>query len=331
MRYFATLGPACQNPETLKQMFDAGMTGIRLNLSHGNLADASEWIDHLVQAAMGRAFELLIDLNGPEVRVGDIAIPLSVEAGQEISLGDRGIAVPQEVLAVLQVGDYVLINDGRVRLNCLAVSQDHAVLKVLRGGEITSHKSLAIEGKTIPLPTLSQRDYENLAVMQQYPVTGVMLPFVRDHKDLDQLRAALHQSGLDHIRIYAKIENMAGIRHLPSLLPACDEIVIARGDLGNAMPLWELPAAQKEIAALCRQAGKPFIIATQLLDSMIQRAVPTRAEVCDIFNAVLDGAAGLMVTGETAVGLYPTEVMHYLVHTGTEAALWQQKQSVAIV
>ena len=142
-----------------------------------------------------------------------------------------------------------------------------------------------------------------------------MQPFVRDREDLQAVRAALDEAGCSRVRLLAKIENRAGLERLPQLLPAADEIVIARGDLGNDMPLWELPAAQKRIAAACRDGGKPFMVVTQMLASMERSPVPTRAEVSDIFNAVLDGAASVMVTGETAAGQYPAEVIKYLVNT----------------
>jgi pyruvate kinase len=146
-----------------------------------------------------------------------------------------------------------------------------------------------------------------------------MQPFVRSREDLMEVRGALDAAGGKKIRLFAKIENMAGVNSLGELIPHCDEIVIARGDLGNAVPLWELPAVQKRIAAACRAAGRDFMVVTQMLDSMTHRQVPTRAEVSDIFNAVLDGAASVMVTGETAAGDYPVLAIRYLTRTVREA------------
>ena len=147
----------------------------------------------------------------------------------------------------------------------------------------------------------------------------MMLPFVRGKADILALRSALEQADAADIRIFAKIENMAGVRALPEFLHLADEIVIARGDLGNAMPLWELPRCQKQLSAVCRAAGVPFMVVTQMLDSMCSRAVPTRAEVSDIYNAVADGASSVMLTGETAAGQYPVEAMEYLVRTARTA------------
>ena len=166
---------------------------------------------------------------------------------------------------------------------------------------------------------LFRSDRENLRLARDYGVTGVMQPFVRGREDLEAVRAALDQAGGRDIRLFAKIENLDGVEKLAELIPAADEIVIARGDLGNSGPLWKLPALQKRIAAACREAGRPFMVVTQMLASMEQNPVPTRAEVSDIFNAVLDGAASVMVTGETAVGKHPVAAMEYLAGTVREA------------
>jgi len=329
MRYFATLGPNSHSVQALIELFKAGMTGIRLNLSHGDLQDANPWIlsfEKAAEALKKTDYDLLLDLNGPEVRIGALKQSQLLNPDDMFLIGEQGLSVPDEVFGVLCEGDYVLLDDGRIRCVCTEVKTSSAQLRVLRGGLLSSHKSLAIEGKEINLPTLSAKDYENIAVMKNYPVTGVMLPFVRSQKDLINLRQALDAEGLTHIRIYAKIENMQGVRNLPDFIEYCDEVVIARGDLGNAMPIWELPAVQKDIAAVCRHYHKPFMVVTQLLDSMIERPSPTRAEVSDIFNAVLDGASSLMVTGETAVGKYPASVMRYLVNTGNEAIIWMKRQ-----
>ena len=162
---------------------------------------------------------------------------------------------------------------------------------------------------------MTASDVENIRIAASCGVTGVMQPFVRSRRDLETVRRALDENGGAKIRLFAKIENQTGLERLPEFLETADEIVIARGDLGNAMPLWELPAAQKRIEAQCRKAGKPFMVVTQMLASMEQNPVPTRAEVSDIFNAVADGAAAVMVTGETAVGKWPVEVIRYLSNT----------------
>ena len=314
---YGTLGPACADVETLKQMFEAGMTGIRLNLSHVTLRKAAHQVEALHKAAesCGVKAKLLIDMQGPELRLGTFECEPMLNEGEEVILGAGGIAMPEIVLPYLVAGQQVLLDDGRLLLEML----DGSRAKVLRGGALKSRKSIALPGSKIHPPTMTAEDMENIRDAKEFGVTGVMQPFVRDAEDLKAVRAALNEAGAEDIALFAKIENMDGVEHLDELLPHCEEIVIARGDLGNAMPLWELPAVQKRISAKCREAGKNFMVVTQMLWSMEKAPVPTRAEVSDIFNAVYDGCASVMVTGETAVGKYPVEVIKYLSNTAKEA------------
>ena len=212
------------------------------------------------------------------------------------------------MLRAVTKGQSILLDDGRLRLR--AESADRALVE--RGGVLRSRKSAALPGVEILLPAMTAQDRENLALAPSCGVTAVMQPFVRSADDLKAVRAAMNECGGTDIRLFAKIENRRGMDALAELLPHADEIVIARGDLGNAVPLWELPAVQKRIAARCRENGTPFMVVTQMLASMEHSRVPTRAEMSDIFNAVLDGAASVMVTGETAAGEYPADVIRYL-------------------
>lgn len=375
MEYYGTLGPACGSVQTLKEMLAAGMTGVRLNLSHGDLEENGHWI-RMVQEA-GRELrsqvQILMDLRGPELRLGKLKKEIRAEEGGWQILGNGGLPVPEEALAYMCPGDRILIDDGKVELEVVleaafcrsgaeespwlageagpetrdetaeaglktgnetgeagleagaeagaapSASGCRIMARVVRGGLIKSGKSLAIEGKAVPMPTLTESDRKNIRVAVSYGITGVMLPFVRNKEDLLALREALKEAGAGEIQVFAKIENMQGVESIKELLPYCDHVVIARGDLGNAMPLWKLPGVQKRLARECREAGKPFMVVTQMLDSMHERAVPTRAEVLDIYNAVLDGASSLMLTGETAAGSYPAQAVEYLVNTGEEA------------
>ena len=326
MEYYGTLGPACGSVKILKEMLAAGMTGVRLNLSHGDLEENGHWI-RMVQEA-GRKLhspvQILMDLRGPELRLGKLKEGIQAEEGGRLILGDGGIPVPEEALAYICPGDRILIDDGKVELETEAGAAPSAgrcriMARVVRGGLIKSGKSLAIEGKAVPMPTLTESDRKNIRAVVSYGITGVMLPFVQNKEDLLALREALKEAGAGEIQVFAKIENMQGVESIKELLQYCDHVVIARGDLGNAMPLWKLPGVQKRLARECREAGKPFMVVTQMLDSMHERAVPTRAEVLDIYNAVLDGAASLMLTGETAAGRFPVQAVEYLVNTGEEA------------
>lgn len=316
MDYYGTIGPACASAACLRRMREAGMTGIRVNLSHGTLENQKEYLALIREAGIPK---LLIDLQGPELRIGDLAEPLELPEGAVLRLGRDGVPCPGALIAAVREGQRLLLDDGKMEAEVEQVQPDHMLCTVRRGGVLRSRKSLAAPGVVLHTPTLTAEDRQNLEQARQYGVTGVMLPFVRGAEDLLTLRDALEKLGIGDIRIFAKIENREGVQALTGLLPYVDEVVIARGDLGNAMPLWELPAVQKYIAGVCRSSGVPFMVVTQLLDSMQTRAVPTRAEVCDVYNAALDGASSLMLTGETAVGNYPVEAMQYLVKTAQQA------------
>ena len=327
VQIYGTLGPACFGTETLVRLFEAGMTGVRLNLSHVGLPGAAEQIGHLHAAARRRGVtpQLLIDMQGPELRVGVLPAPLMLEDGASVRLG-TDIPLPPAVLPHLLPGQEVLLDDGKLLLRVTEPLPEGALARVERGGILRSRKSAALPGVEIHLPAMTDSDRENLRLAKGYGVTGVMQPFVRGREDLERVRETLDAAGGQDIRLFAKIENLDGVEKLAELIPAADEIVIARGDLGNSGPLWKLPALQKRIAAACRAAERPFMVVTQMLASMEQSPVPTRAEVSDIFNAVLDGAASVMVTGETAVGKHPVEAMEYLVNTVREAEEYLQNR-----
>lgn len=321
MDFYATLGDSCREMATMGELFRAGMTAVRLNLSHVSLADCAPLLAdfHTAAEMAGVTPRLVIDLQGPELRVGRLRHPAELTEGEDVLLGAGGVPVPQSVVDAAEPGDTISLDDSALLLEVISREQGALRCRVLRGGTLQSRKSLAVLGREIDSPTLTGEDAVNLRDAGRFGVTDVLQPFVRGAEDVQTLRDALDREGLQGVRIMAKIENRRGLRRLDEIIAAADEVCIARGDLGNAVPLWELPRMQKEIARHCRGAGKPFCIATQLLWSMHERAVPTRAEVLDIYNAVLDGASGLMLTGETAVGKYPVEAMRYLVNTANEA------------
>jgi len=321
MDFYATLGAACADRAALSDLFNEGMTAARLNLSHTTLDACAPLLErfHAAASAAGVKPRLVADLQGPELRVGMLEKPAALLAGRDVVLGEGGIPVPQSVVDAAQAGDRISLDDSALLLEVASAGEDALCCTILRGGTLFSRKSLAVLGREIDAPALTDADRANLRKAGAYGVTDVLQPFVRGAEDVRMVRQALDWEGLGAVRIMAKIENRRGIEHLDGILAAADEICIARGDLGNAAPLWELPRMQKEIARRCRAAGRPFCVATQLLWSMESRAVPTRAEVLDIYNAVLDGASGLMLTGETAVGKYPAQAMRYLVRTAKTA------------
>ena len=326
---YGTFGPACGSEKTLEAMFRAGMTGMRLNLSHCDLADSADMLRAFRSAASAAgvdAPQLVIDTQGPELRIGALESPMHLQNGASVLLGEGGIPFPEVVLEALEPGCEVLLDDGKLALWVTAAGSGRAEAEVLRGGTLTGRKSIKLPGKILRLPVLTERDVQNIRHAAEFGVTGLLQPFVHSGEELSRLRHILEENGAGSLKLFAKIETLEGAANLPDILPQADVVVIARGDLGNDMPLWRLPAVQKDIAAACRAAGKPFIVVTQMLASMEHSPVPTRAEVSDIFNAVADGAWGVMVTGETAVGKYPAEAIQYLAETTREARRWLETQ-----
>ncbi len=318
MEIFATLGPACSNQNTIYEMMCQGMTGMRLNLSHTDLAAGSSLLTEFAAAKerFDGGCELLIDLQGPELRIGRIAEALSLEDGT-----DAKIPIPGTLAKLLTPGQTVLLDDGKLSAKVLMVDRHiedpsrpryDAVVHILRGGVLKSSKSLKIEGLDTELPTLTDRDKSNLKVASDYGVTTVMLPFVRGASDIRALKSVVG----DRFRIFAKIENMAGVKHADEIIEELDHkrdmLVIARGDLGNAMPLWALPKVQKQLEEACHKARMPYMVVTGLLASMVENPAPTRAEVSDVYHAIYHGASAIMVTNETAEGKYPVDVIRYM-------------------
>ena len=322
-KIFGTFGPSCISEEILKKMIEAGMTGMRLNLSHAALTESEDYIRNYqtVSTMMGVVPQILIDMQGPELRIGKIEEPWKLEEQQKVLFGCNGIPVPNVIIEVTEVGDEILIDDGKilVRVTDVMAPEQHFMAEVIRSGFIQSHKSIKIVDKNINLPPLTEHDIENIKVAKEYGVTALMQPFVLNGAQLREVRAALNEYGAENVEIYAKIENRLGVENIDDIIPEADVIIIARGDLGNDMPLWELPRIQKQIEKACHKASKPYIVVTQMLASMEKKPVPTRAEVSDIYHAVYHGAWGVMLTGETAIGSYPVEAISYLANTAKEA------------
>ncbi len=316
---FATFGPSCRDEQTIRAMISAGMTGMRLNLSHMSLPDAKEYINSYKNAAesVGVVPQILIDMQGPELRIGKA----DVEANDTVVFGPDGIAVPDEILSCVQIGDEILIDDGKILGLCIETGRNMKV-DIIRKGYISTGKSIKIRNKDIAMPALTAQDVENISLASGYPITAVMQPFVRSADDLKYVRGVLDENGCTDIKIFAKIENMTGVQKINEIIEFSDVIVIARGDLGNDMPLWELPRIQKTIENACKAASKPYIVVTQMLASMESSPIPTRAEVSDIFHAVYNGAWGVMITGESAVGKFPIEAVNYLCNTAKEAEFY---------
>ena len=311
-----TIGPASARRGTLARMLAAGMDVARLNFSHGSQEEHAEVISCLreLEAAGDRPLTILQDLCGPKMRLGllpDAGIVL--RRGQRVELAacersDDGATLPvptEELLAALRPGDSVYLDDGRIALKVVKPGARVAA-RVTVGGPLSSHKGIAAPGAPVDLPAVTPKDLDDLRFGLSQGVDWVAASYVRRPSDLEPLRAAMAEVGV-RAPLIAKIEQAEAVRRIDELIEAVDGILVARGDLGVELPIDEVPAIQKRIVRLCRKAGKPVITATQMLDSMISNPRPTRAEVTDVANAILDGTDAVMLSGETAAGQYPVE------------------------
>ena len=315
----ATLGPACRGAETLSAMIEAGMDMARINASHADTDIIRAEVEAVREASRraGKEVGIILDLMGPKLRVGEIAGgEAALAQGSRLCLcgesftGDaRRVSVNLPGLSSLvSVGDTVLLDDGAIVLVVEEVGASEVFCRVTRGGVLRSRKGLNLPGKSLPLPSLTEKDLTDLRTGVQAGVDWVALSFVRSREDLDALRGVMRENGWD-LPMIAKVEKSEAVRELDAVVEAADGVMVARGDLGVEMPLEEIPLLQKRIIATAARHGKPVITATQMLQSMIESPAPTRAEVTDVANAVLDGSDAVMLSGETAVGGFPVAVV----------------------
>jgi pyruvate kinase len=313
----ATIGPASSGDAVLARLIEAGMDGARLNFSHGTHEDHGESARRIraAQSACGRPLALIADLQGPKLRVGDLPAALVVNAGDEIVVvgeeaardGDLPVA-PAVLGSVLEAGHDVLIADGRVRLRVNRVEQGRARCEVVIGGTIEEHKGVNVPGVVLPVPSLTEKDLSDLDFALGLDVDYVAQSFVRSRADVAALRAKLELAG-SQAWVIAKIELKEAVAALDDILDEADAVMIARGDLGVEIGVAEVPLLQKRIILRALDRGKPAITATQMLETMVERPEPTRAEASDVANAILDGTSAVMLSAETAVGSYPVEAV----------------------
>jgi pyruvate kinase len=316
----ATLGPASDTPELLHALVAAGMDAARLNLSHGTHEEHAERARRVraVEAEVGRPIALIGDLQGPKLRIGALAAPVILTRGDQITVcaedsatdGDLPVA-PAVIGDVLKPGHDVLIDDGLVRLHVDSVAHGRASCAVVVGGRITSHKGVNLPGVPLPIPSLTRKDTADLEFALGLGVDFVALSFVRSAADIRDLRALIEQAG-SHAHIIAKIEKSEAVDALDEVLIETDAVMVARGDLGVEIGPALVPLLQKRIILKALERGKPVITATQMLETMVHSAEPTRAEASDVANAILDGTSAVMLSGETAVGEYPVEAVGYM-------------------
>lgn len=318
---FATLGPACSNIRILQEMLRAGMTGLRLNLNHGRLSDTAPLLTEARKAALfcGIKLKILTDMQGRSLRVGTLPTPVVLKDGEEVFLGRNGIPVPSCMFKQEFKPKSFSMSDGRILLDVLDKESDRYRCFIRHGGLLESRKGFIAIGAETKLPALTEQDTEAIRNMKEAGVCAVMIPFTEDKEQLISVRKSLDECGCREVKIWAKLENMTGLDNIDDWLPYADMCVIARGDLGNCLPLESIPACQKKIALKCIAAGTPFLVATGFLRSLMHEQQPSRADISDIFNAVLDGASGLMLTDETALGARPVKSIEYLCKTAAAA------------
>jgi len=316
----ATIGPASSSRETLLALAEAGMNAARLNFSHGTHDEhaAGTQLVRDVEAEIGRPIAVIADLQGPKVRIGELAAPVTLERGDEVvvaahdeATGDELPVSPTAVCAVLQPGHEVLIDDGLVRLRVESVQRGRARCIVVAGGIVETHKGVNVPGVPVPIPSLTRKDMDDLDFALDLGVDFVALSFVRSAADVRDLRELITAAGA-HAHVIAKIEKADAVDSLDAILVETDAVMVARGDLGVEIGAALVPLLQKRIILAALDRAKPVITATQMLESMIHQLEPTRAEASDVANAILDGSSALMLSGETARGEYPVEAVAYM-------------------
>ena len=301
---------------------DAGLSVARINFSHSTHDQHAATIALVRDTAhaLGRPVAILGDLQGPRIRVGDLAAPMSLEDGSDLVLGPEGLVRRDEIPVTYEnlaedvhVGDRVLINDGLIELVVLDVDAPRVTTRVLHGGLLSSHKGINLPGVSVSAPSITEKDREDVAFAVDQGIDYLALSFVRRAQDVAELRAMIPRE----ILVVAKIEKDSALENIESIIRASDGVMVARGDLGVELPFEQVPLAQKRIISLSNRLGRPVITATQMLESMITQPRPTRAEASDVANAILDGTDAVMLSAETAAGAFPrlaVEAMNRIIH-----------------
>jgi pyruvate kinase len=320
-KIIATLGPASSTRERIATLVQAGMDCARLNFSHSTHEQHAEAVRlvRAVQEEVGRPVAIMADLQGPKLRLGDLPEPVVLERGTHVdvvagdaSRRDGELPVSPAVIAeVLQPGHEILIDDGLVRLQVESVKAGRAHCAVLEGGRVSSHKGVNLPGVPVPIPSLTRKDLDDLQFALEQEVDFVALSFVRSAADVRDLRGLIDQAG-SHAGVVAKVEKAEAVEALDAIVAEADVLMVARGDLGVEIGPASVPLLQKRIIVRALDNGKPVITATQMLESMVHQAEPTRAEASDVANAVLDGTSAVMLSQETAIGEYPVAAVAYM-------------------
>lgn len=314
-----TIGPATESSEQIQALVDAGMDVARINRSHGTAEEHEQVIWRVRRASdmSGQAVAVLVDLQGPKIRLATFEDgPQELEVGDTFTITTREVPGTKELVGTTfaglpgdcRPGDRLLIDDGNVSVRVIKVTDTDVVTKVEVPGTVSDHKGLNLPGVAVSVPALSEKDREDLRWALRAGADFIALSFVRDASDYEDVREIMEEEGR-FLPVIAKIEKPQAVEALEQIVDTFDGIMVARGDLGVEMPLEEVPLVQKKAIELARSAAKPVIVATQVMDSMINNPRPTRAEASDCANAILDGADAVMLSGETSVGKYPLEAV----------------------
>ncbi|WP_324715576.1 pyruvate kinase [Carboxydochorda subterranea] len=339
-----TIGPASEDETVVTAMLDAGMDVARLNLSHGTLDEHARRLERLrrLSAQRLRPLAVMLDIQGPKIRLGEFEAPRTLRKGERLVL--QGVETPSSpadpgaipvvypgLARSVRPGGLIYLDDGVVRLTVEAVEGERVTCVAQTSGSLRSRKGVALPGVRVDLPALTETDRRHLEWAAEMGVDMVAASFVRRGAHVEAVREALAKAGAEHVPVIAKIESAEGLDNLDEIVAAADGVMVARGDLGVDISLEEVPVAQKAIIRRCNAAGKPVITATQMLESMVHSPTPTRAEVTDVANAILDGTDAVMLSGETAVGEYPVEAVGMLhrIALSAEQALDDHKAVVA--
>jgi len=316
----ATVGPACRSYEMLRALVETGVDVFRLNFSHGSHEEHLEVIERIVRINEEKKthVSILADLQGPKLRVGVMENDgIDIEPGDILTFtNEKCIGTKDKIYMSydqfaqdVNVGEKILVDDGKIVLEVVSTNEINEVkLKVLFGSKLSSKKGVNLPDTNVSLPCLTKKDLEDLDFILQQPVNWIALSFVRKAEDIIDIKQRIAASGKD-MRVIAKIEKPEAIKNIKEIIRETDSIMIARGDLGVEIPMEKLPSLQKMIIKRCIQKAKPVIVATQMMESMITNPSPSRAEVTDVANAVLDGADAVMLSGETSVGAHPVKVV----------------------
>jgi pyruvate kinase len=311
-----TLGPACQDVKTLTAMVEAGMNVARLNFSHGDHQSHAALIANIrkVSEKLKTPIGIIQDLHGPKIRIQNLKKPIDAKIGQTVVIG-QDFMLGKEVMQSLKVGQHVLIEDGLIELQVSKIQGGKIYCVALSAGKIQDKKGVNLPRTKLKIPILTPKDIDDLKFGLKQDVDFVALSFVRTRADVVHLKKLIKQynpKGMVPPKIIAKIEKPEAVRNFDGILKEADAIMVARGDLGVEMPEAQVPIIQKTIIQKCLHAAKPVIVATQMLDSMIRNPRPTRAEVSDVANAVIDNTDCVMLSGETAFGRYPLEAVQQM-------------------